>query len=137
MNSFLFQLNDGGRSTSKRPKQKRDCVVRTIALASKLPYDLVYEDLAELGGVCGRSTLKMVWQDYLAEGSPVKSIKISFPPIPGQSRMNLNKFVQEYKTGRFIVQMAGHLTTVIDGMVYDDFKPIGEKCVYAAWRIQE
>lgn len=137
MNSFLFQLNDGGRSTSKRPKQKRDCVVRTIALASKLPYDLVYEDLAELGGVCGRSTLKMVWQDYLAEGSLVKSIRINFPPTPGQPRMNLNKFVQEYKTGRFIVQMAGHLTTVIDGMVYDDFKPIGEKCVYAAWRIQE
>lgn len=129
--NFIF--HDGGRSGSKRPKQKQDCVVRAVAIVLSVDYDKVYESFSEMGRKCSRGTEKDLWQNYLSFCNKLE--KISFPPIKGQPRMNLDRFCEEYKQGKFILQMAGHLTTVIDGTVHDDFKPREFGCVYAAWKL--
>ena len=43
--SFAFQVNDGGRGQAGFKGGAGDCVVRSIAIAANLPYIQVYEDL--------------------------------------------------------------------------------------------
>ena len=73
----MYMKNDGGRASSKRPKQKNDCVVRAIAVAFNLPYDDVYETMADLGRKCGRGTDKDAWQSWIN----MKATKHSFPAM--------------------------------------------------------
>lgn len=131
--SYPFQQHDGGRSTSKRPKQKRDCIIRAIVLTTGRPYDEVYDEIAALGRKCGRGTAKELWKPYM-DGIGTKT---SFPPTAGMERMHLDTFIESHPEGRWIVQLAGHLTAVIGGRVYDTFMSRGSACVYAAWRIEK
>jgi hypothetical protein len=128
-----FQHNDGGRSTSKRPKQKQDCVVRAIAIAFKMPYDAIYDELAALGRKSGNGTKKELWKGWL-EG---RVNKRSFPAVAGCKRMNPVAFCNQFPTGTFIIQMAGHLSVVIDGTVHDDFRIDETKCIYASWQVDK
>jgi hypothetical protein len=128
-----YIYNDGGRSLSKRPKQKRDCVIRAISIVAYESYDKIYDELAFLGRKSGSGTKKEIWKELLNSKS-FNFTKISFPAITGQARMNLANFCELYPQGRYVIQMAGHLTAVIDGIIMDDFKPIETKCVYCAWK---
>jgi hypothetical protein len=129
--SFPFQQNDGGRSNSKRPKQKNDCVVRAFAVAFKQSYDCIYESLAKMGRKCSRGTMKGIWQTWIEE----RGQKISFPAEKGKKRMTPVEFCQKFPKGRFVVQVAGHLFAVIDGVVHDDGQPRADCCVYVAWQV--
>ena len=40
-----LQINDGGRSAAGYKGKAGDCVVRSIAIVSGLPYQQIYEDL--------------------------------------------------------------------------------------------
>ena len=126
-----FKEYDAGRSTSFRPKQGRDCVVRVYAIMMDIPYDSAYETFAGLGRKSGCSTPKRMWQNLLCDHAVVE---LRFPAVSGQKRMNLISFCNEYRLGTFLVQMAGHVTAVIDGVVHDVFEPRHNGCVYAAWR---
>jgi hypothetical protein len=130
-----YQHDDGGRSTSRRPKQKQDCVVRAIAIVCgpAATYDWSYDFLADAGRKSGRSTPKKIWQMLLNNWSAFD--KQSFPAVKGFPRMTLELFALENQIGRFIVQCAGHITTVIDGVVHDDFEPRHDACVYAVWKL--
>lgn len=130
-----YQYDDGGRSTSRRPRQKLDCVVRAIAIAFASPYDEIYDLLAELGRKCGRSTPKKLWQDWLNKNKC--AVRCSFPAVRGQPRMNLVSFCNHFSTDTYVVQMAGHLCAVINGIVHDVDQPRWTACVYAAWRIEK
>ena len=48
---FQYQFNDGGRSQSKRPKQKNDCTVRALAVSAQMSYDDAYTILKKYGRV--------------------------------------------------------------------------------------
>lgn len=127
----IYTFNDGGRSESKRPKQKNDCVVRAISIALGQGYDFTYNQLTTRGRLCSRSTPKKIWQPFLDLRRDM--VKFSFPAKAGVPRVNLYDFCESFPDGRFVVQMAKHLTAVVDGVVQDDFEPRFNKCVYAAW----
>lgn len=129
--STPFKLSDGGRSQSKRPRQKNDCVVRAIALAFERPYDEVYALLAAEGRACGRATSHLITNSWLSERAKYRS----FPAEKGQPRMNLARFAEEHPRGRFVAKMAGHVVAVIDGVVFDTIMPRMTACVYCAWTI--
>ena len=129
-----YQFNDGGRAKSKRPRQKNDCVVRAISLALDQGYDFIYESLSSSGRRCSRSTPKKVWQPFLDLNKDM--VKFSFPAKAGVPRVNLHDFCESFPDGRFVVQMAKHLTAVVDGVVQDDFEPRFNMCVYAAWGLK-
>ncbi len=127
-----YEFSDGGRSTSKRPKQKNDCVVRALALLTGFSYDEAYEELAKRGRKCGGGTAKVVWKAILKEWGYRKQ---SFPAIKGVNRVSLKSFAEHYLTGEYLVQMAGHVTFVRNGVVLDAFRPRQDGCVYAVWQI--
>ena len=130
-----YHYDDAGRAKSKRSKQTNDCVIRAISLTLKQPYDEVYDGFMALGRKCSRGTPKKVWQQFL--NSDKRFVRKPFPAVAGQPRMSLEKFAEIFDSGLYIVQMAGHLTTVINGSVYDVFEPRKDGCVYAVWRLIE
>ncbi len=127
-----YKFCDAGKVNSKRPKNKRDCVIRSIALVLNKPYDDIYNLMAKEGRKSSCGTDKFIWQTYLNQTKQFE--KISFPAFIGKSRMNLEEFSKNYNQGKYVVQMAGHLTTVIDGIVLDTFQPRQYGCVYAVWK---
>jgi hypothetical protein len=132
--TFPFQFDDGGRSKSKRPKQKNDCTVRALALATKTPYDEVYEMLAKHGRKC--STGIFFWDWLKSIGNVAldhKFERISFPAVKGLRRMNPVDFCDEHPRGTYICKSAGHAFAVIDGVVHDDHQTYDERCIYSAW----
>lgn len=125
-----FTKNDAGRSASRRSKQRNDCVIRAIAIVFEQDYDEVYDLFAKLGRKSGRGVAKRVWQKRLnaiADRTP-------YPAVAGQPRMSLADFAAtDGREGRWVVQCAGHLVAVIDGVVHDDGRPRSTACVYAVW----
>lgn len=129
--TFPFQQNDGGRSKSKRSKQKNDCVIRAFAIAYNQDYDFTYDVMADAGRRCGRGTAKSIWKNWIED----RGTKISFPAVKGQKRMTPVEFCQKFPKGRFVLSMAKHLCAVIDGVVHDDCEPREDACVYNAWEV--
>lgn len=133
-----YHYNDGGRSTSKRPKQTNDCSVRAVAISFDLPYDVAYDVLAKHGRECSQGMHRksfIVALKRLSEMTSKEVINHSFPAVKGESRMNTERFVNRFNKGRFILNQAGHYSAVVDGVSEDTFET-DERCVYSAWEIK-
>lgn len=132
--SYPFIIHDGGRSSSKRPRQKNDCVVRAVALATSLPYDTVYDLMAEGGR---KSSQGFHLREWLAtQNNVVNSYRFVWEPYPackGLRRMNPVDFADEHPRGTFICKTAGHVYAVINGVAHDLEPTYDESCIYGAW----
>lgn len=81
-----FRLNDGGRQHSKRPRQRNDCTVRAVAIASSIPYDSAYDLLKANGRKCSRGIrLRPLFEGALLNEYRFKWI--AFPAVRGYLRM--------------------------------------------------
>lgn len=141
-----FVYNDGGRQAAGYKGHAGDCVVRAIAIAGRLSYTTVYNDLHEANttfaatkrcrtakklkarGMSPRDgNFKKVYGQYLA--------KLGWTWTPtmliGQG-CKVHLAAGELPTGRLIVQLSGHLMAVIDGVMHDTFRDDreGSRCVY-------
>lgn len=152
-----WTYNDGGRKASGFRGDADDCVCRSIAIATGMPYRDVYRELKQLMGhlasgrcrtkisrsakymkATGRNSprngvYKELTRDYLADigwrWTPTMAI--------GQGcKAHLRD--GELPTGRLIVSVSKHLTCVIDGVIYDTHDPSrdGTRCVYGYWSRQ-
>ena len=144
--TFPLQLNDGGREKAGFRGGAGDCVVRSIAIAAKLPYLQVYEDLrsanqnyAELkndrlarrlnnkGSSPRNGNHRNVFHDYI--------LGLGFEWVPTMQvgagcRVHLRP--SELPTGTLIVKVSKHLTAIVDGVIQDTHDPSrgGSRCVY-------
>jgi len=124
------------RFLNLHPKGKivRDCVKRAIAGAENRDYMEVQRELNRLK--------KETHCDYFNNRKNITTymqkhgyIKLSFPAVKDESRMNGERFCQAYPKGRYILNMARHLTCCIDGVIYDTWN-CSQKCVYNAWKVR-
>lgn len=128
--SFQWVRHDGGRASSKRPKQKNDCTVRALALARGLSYDTAYDVLRAAGRQCNG---RFQFGDWLDQQT--WTTRIGFPAVKGHSRMNPGAFVQQFPRGRYICRVARHCFTVVNGIVLDDTPVPSGRCIYVAWAV--
>lgn len=134
MDDERFARDDGGRSESRRPKQRNDCAVRAYAIATGRPYDEVY-DRFSLGG---RRASEGTDKAFTAALFRLECWdELTFPAVKGRRRMNPPSFVASYPEGRWIVSTAKHLTAVVDGVWRDEFAPDQDRCIYRAWRMPD
>lgn len=129
---MAFKLDDAGRATSKRPHQKRDCTVRSVATALTLHYDDAYKLLALFGRKCNTGFDIEAWGRKVAlyDGANDRIyFRLQKMPFSKGERYGLPKSTQRYRlhdfikdrpTGRFIVSTARHVFAVVDGVVHDD-----------------
>lgn len=124
------------RYYNAHPKGKivGDCVKRAICKAGEMDYMEVQRNLNRYKKVtCAKNFNDPKNYEPFIE-KELKGVKISFPAIKGQPRMNGYEFCRMYPKGRYILRMAGHLSCCVNGVIYDTWD-CREKCVYKAWAL--
>lgn len=133
--SYPINITDAGRSLSNRPKARNDCSVRALACATNLPYDEAYEIVAADGRKSGRGhNLRP-----LLDRSTINGMRFVYEPYPaqrGQPRMNIERFCREKPVGRYVCRVSGHYLAIVDGVVQDDTRTYGTRCIYGAHRAE-
>ena len=148
--SIPYVYNDGGRADAGRKGHTGDCVTRAIAIAAGLPYQEVYDRMAEGNATQRRSkhdkskrsrtashgiAVKRKWfKDYMAE--------LGFewhPTMQIGSGCKVHLKSDELPKGRIVVTLSRHYAAVIDGVLNDiqDCSREGTRCVYGYWAISE
>lgn len=115
------------------PKNKKtgDCVLRAIAKAEDKTWIKVFDELTEIAR--SKFTVlnnKDAYEFYLKK---YPTIEVKYETSNGRFRYTV-KQVSEFK-GTYIVAVAGHLTCVIDGNIYDTWD-CSKKSAYKIWRIK-
>ena len=144
--NIKFKYNDGGRKEAGKKGDTGDCVTRAIAIASGLPYQEVYDVLAEGNfnqrkskysekkrsrtASKGITTRRKWFKDYMA------SIGFKWTPtmlIGSGCKVHLRS--DELPKGEIIARVSKHYTTMIDGVINDTYDPSreGTRCVYGYW----
>lgn len=129
---MFFEYNDGGRTDAGFRGNAGDCVVRAVAIATEQDYMQVYKDLGDgcrsqrltkrssrkASARSGVNVKRKWFKDYMAalgwEWTPTMF-------IGSGCRVHLTD--NELPTGRLIVSVSKHYTTVINGVVHDTHDP--------------
>jgi len=137
-----FQHNDGGRVAAGYKGSARDCVARSIAIATGKPYQEVYAALNALGAA-ERNSKKRKHKSSAREGvhTPtarryLESLGWRWVPVMQIGRgCTAHLRAEELPTGRLIVKLSRHFTAVIDHVIHDTHDPSrdGTRCVYGYW----
>lgn len=147
-NQTTFQFNDGGREAAGYKGRAGDCVCRAIAIAAQLPYQEVYDRLAEgnanqrrsknsakgsRSARNGISTTRKWFKDYMAELGFVWT-----PTMLIGSGCKVHLKAEELPSGRLVCNVSNHQVAVIDGVINDtyDCSRGGTRCVYGYWKME-
>lgn len=143
-----FKFNDGGREAAGYKGKTGDCVCRAICIITGLPYQEVYDRLANgnatqrrgkrEGSKAGVKTAargidtKRKWFDEYITSLGfewVATMKI------GQG-CKIHLKADELPKGKLIVNVSKHFTTMIDGIINDtyDCSRGGTRCVYGYYK---
>jgi len=135
--TYPFQVNDGGRSGSHRPKEKNDCTVRALAIAFGMTYDLAYDILQAAGRKEHGGFHFRPWLEQRRTFNGYRIEWMEFPAVKGCRRMNPAAFAKtrRFKRGRFICRTAKHVYAVLDGVVQDVRPEYDGRCIYGAYRL--
>lgn len=122
-----FKENDGGRSkwfdcTLKKNRDIGDCVIRTIAIATEIPYGVVWNELFDRAKSIGHlPNTVIVYGEYLKELGWVKH-----PPLRyGRNkkfriRQLIDKAYEERTPIKsMIIHTSGHLTALVNNKIND------------------
>lgn len=111
-----------------------DCVKRAIVKTTGMDYMEVQRELNRHKKLTKASSFNedRNWKSYVER--ILNGVKLSFPAQAGKPRMNGERFCKAYPKGSYILQMAGHLSACVDGVIYDTWD-CSSKCVYLAYKI--
>lgn len=141
MKTMTFRYNDGGRAAAGFKGSTGDCVTRAIAIATGLPYQQVYDDLAagtasekhtkhsgRISGVrtarSGIHTSRQWFKDYMTQ------LGWKWTPTMGiGTGCKVHLDADELPKGRLIVSVSRHYTAVIDGVIQDTHNPAASRGV--------
>jgi len=142
-----FEFNDGGRAAAGYKGNAGDCVCRAIAIAADLPYQEVYDRLAE-GNASQRKSKRTVKQARSARNGIYTKrkwfkdymLELGFqwtPTMQIGSGCQVHLKADELPGGRIICNVSKHVCAVIEGTIHDTHDPSrgGSRCVYGYWAL--
>lgn len=131
-------ITDGGRAAAgfSVANDAGDCVTRAIAIATELPYGVVYDALAGIAADMGKprtardGVARPVYDRYLALLGWTWT-----PTMHVGSGCTVHLRAAELPAGRLIVRLSKHVVAVVNGVVHDNHDPRrdGTRCVYGYW----
>lgn len=135
--------DDGGREAAGFKGKAGDCVTRSIAIATGLPYRHVYDELMARTAALPRR--RSGSRRYSARtGVPIKVIRRYLeelgwswtPTMFIGSGCQVHLRADELPGGVLIANCSKHLVAVVDGVVHDTHDPSrgGTRCVYGYWQ---
>lgn len=89
-----------------------DCVVRAISVAECERWDDTYDRLSDLAQYQGTLLDDVEFVEHYLDSKYMR--------VPHKD-MTVGEFAEIYKNGTFLITMAGHITVVRNGVVYDTF----------------
>lgn len=135
MKQTQFIYNDGGRAKAGYKGKAGDCVCRAISIVTGLPYQQVYDRLAngnatqklskkhtakraKKTAARGISVKRKWFKDYMRE--------LGFTWTPTMligSGCKTHLCADELPKGRLVVAVSKHYTAMIDGVIHDTYNP--------------
>jgi hypothetical protein len=119
------------------PEGKRvgDCVKRAIAKGFEKDYKEVSLELNRYKKITNTKEYNSVdnYRPYIVANG---GVRMSFPAVAGKPRMNGDRMCEAYPRGRYILEMAGHTSVMVDGVIYDSWD-CSKKCVYTAYKLPD
>lgn len=121
-----FKENDGGRSkwfdcTYKKNRHVGDCVIRTIAIATEIPYGVVWNELFDRAKSIGHfPNDPIVYEAYLKDLGWVKK-----PPLRyNNKKIEIRDLIDFHNKERMllapmIIHTRSHITALIDNKIND------------------
>ena len=103
-----------------------DCVVRAISLVEGKSWDKTYKELSEIARKEGILLDDVNFVEHYLDKRYKRACHYS--KIVGE-------FAKEYNRGKFLVTMEGHITAVVDGIIYDTFD-CSKKRMWCAWKVR-
>ena len=143
-----FNYNDGGRAEAGYKGHTGDCVCRSIAIVTGLPYQQVYEALASGNAMQRKSKRTAKRSKSAANGintgrkwfkEYMKSLGFVWTPtMTIGSGCKVHLVDGELPMGRLVVSVSKHSTVVIDGVINDTYNPDrdGQRCVYGYYTLK-
>jgi hypothetical protein len=139
-----YRYDDGGRSAAGYKGTTGDCVVRSITIATELPYQSIYDALnieAKANPIpWGRGPKKRILHSSARTGVHRKHYDrflkdlgwLWTPTMTIGSGCHVHLLRDELPSGRLICRVSKHMVAVIDGVIHDthDCSRGGTRCVY-------
>lgn len=113
-----------------------DCVKRAITVATGMDYMEVQRELNRYKKITGAKDFNSDYNPHKYVENVLHGVKLSFPAQKGKPRMNGERFCKQYPNGRYILNMAGHWSCCVDGVILDTWDT-SEKCVYTAYQVEK
>ena len=109
------------------PEETKDCTVRAVSIAIDIPYAVAHAMLSKAGRPdkdgprASVFTAFMKSIGYTKYEYPARYYKVEkcYGTIERRARITFKRWLPEHSTGRYIVDMRGHVFAVIDGVVHD------------------
>lgn len=107
-----------------------DCVIRSICKALNKEWLEVFDELVEIAReIQAMPNSEHTYHKYLENhGFSWIGLKIE----KGKKRPKVKTFYKVAPKGTYLVKVAGHIVTVVDGYYYDTWDS-GERSVYGYW----
>lgn len=123
--------------------EKCDCTVRSVATALQLPYIAAHFIASKFGrrsrqGMNGRDWYLMMSDfevERIVKQLKPEEVQTYYPSTKKHRRMRLSTFIKSHSTGRYILDLRGHATSVVDGEVVEASKHISDQYVLTAWKV--
>lgn len=114
-------------NANARGKFVNDCVVRAISVAEGKTWDESYDELSDIAQNEGILLDDVTFvEDYLDK---------RYKRVPHYSK-TVGEFAEEFPIGVYLVTMPGHITVVVNGIVYDIFDCRG-RTMWSAWKVKK
>lgn len=102
-----------------------DCVIRAISKAERKSWDETYEELSDIAQEEGILLDDVNFVENYLDKRYKRACHYS---------KTVGEFAEEYTKGTFLITMQGHITVVIDGIIYDTFDCTNRR-MWCAWQV--
>jgi hypothetical protein len=115
----FYNANARGRFTN-------DCVIRAISLAEDKTWNETYDELSEIAQ---------------RNGIILDDVQFVEPLLDSRYKRKcfrekyVGEFMEEHPKGTYLITMKGHITCVIDGVLYDTFD-CRDRVMWCAWEVE-
>lgn len=102
-----------------------DCTIRAISVLTNRTWNDIYDELSDF------ANSKSLMMDSVES---IENYLDNRYPRECHYSKKVGEFAEEHPYGRYAVTMNGHITAIIDGIIYDTFDP-SNRIMRCAWKI--
>lgn len=113
-------------NTNAKGNFVNDCVIRAISVAQHKSWDETYEELSDIAQKEGILLDDVDFVENYLDKRYRRTCHYS---------KTVGQFLEEHPIGIYLITMAGHITVIVDGILYDTFD-CRDRVMWCAWQVK-